>query len=432
MTAPVSPSPTTTERNRTDGSGTASTSRVLTESQLRDYQRDGFLVLRGAIDDADVCRYEEGFARNPPLDGTLDTGGATYPAPGRYTLAQSCLKDPDLAPLAEHSTITSAAADVLGGDPRLTAFVIYDRTPGGPPIPSHNDYKRWRPVGSSMNWAFTIVPFCDFDAAAGQLFVAPGSHRLDRITVGRERPFCVAPPIKPEESAYVDPELRRGDLLVMNMHLWHRAAGNSSNHHRVGAFNKYTAADAPPATGYFLYDDDVHTALSPENRQLLAVHSDKPIATTRLLLVRRKDDEPQVFVVDADVGPDEASGPRLPGGPTFVEQAIPDWDRGNMIAALQASLREQIRIETPWVSYLGDFDEGGDHLCRVYGYELTGLGFPVAYDQGRWLTRSQLESSGDEIGFGYELDALDRWLDPTIVRGKGLTQAQSRVNQYAY
>ena len=421
MTAPVTPSPT---------GATEQLPNALTEEQLRDYQRDGFLVLRGAIPDADICRFEEGFARNPPLDGTLDTGGAVYPAPGRYTLATNSLKDPDLAPLAEHRTITAAASDVLGDDPRLTAFVIYDRTPGGPPIPSHNDYKRWRPVGSSMNWAFTIVPFCDFDAAAGQLFVAPGSHRLDRVTVGRERPLCVAPPIQPDESAFVDPELRRGDLLLMNMHLWHRAAGNTSDHHRVGAFNKYAAASAPPATGPFLYDDDVHAAFAPENRSLLAVHSDKPIETTRLVLVRWKGDDPQLLMVDATDGP-AGDRPTLPGGPTFVEQAIPDWDRGNVIASLQAALREQIRIETPWVSYLGDFDEG-DHLCRVYGYELTGLGFPVAYDQGRWLTRSQLESSADELGFGYELDAFDRWLDPAVVRGKGLTQAQSRVNQYAY
>ncbi|MDH3682370.1 MAG: phytanoyl-CoA dioxygenase family protein [Acidimicrobiia bacterium] len=408
----------------TGATATGAFHRTLTESQLRDYQRNGFLVLKGRIPDTDIARIEEGFARNPPLDGTLDTSGATYPEPGRYTLAQNCLKDPDLAYLAEHPAIVPAAADILGGDPRLTAYVIYDRTPGGPSIGSHNDYKRWRPVGSSMNWAFTIVPFCDFDAAAGQLLVAPGSHRLDRVTVGPERPLCVAPPIKPEENDYVDPELERGDLLLMNMHLWHRANGNTSDHHRVGAFNKYAAANAPPATGYFLYDDDVHDALSPAGKSLLAVHSHKPIATTRLVLHRERD-EPELFLADVD---DETM---LPGGPTFVEQAIPDWDRGNVIASLQASLREQLRIETPWASYLGDFDEG-DHLCRVYGYTLTGLGFPVPYDQGRWLTRSQLESDRHEIGFGYELEALDRWLDPTIVRGKGLTQAQSRVNQYAY
>lgn len=231
--------------------------------------------------------------------------------------------------------------------------------------------------------------------------------------------------MKPDDTAYVDPGLERGDLLLMNMHLWHKAEPNTSDHHRVGAFNKYAAADAPPATGYYLYDDDVHEALAPENRSLLAVHSNAPIATTRLVLQREKT-ETELFLID-----DGNGGLTLPGGPTAVEQAIPDWDRGNYIGSLQDALRRQLRIETPWVSYVGDFAEQ-DHLCRVYAYSLTGLGFPVPYDEGRWVTRSQLESSADEIGFGYELEALDRWLDPCIIRGKGLSQAQSRINQYAY
>ncbi len=393
----------------------------LTEQQLADYRRDGFLLLKGRMPEDDVRRFEAGFERNPPLDGTIDPNAPEYPNPGRYTLAQNCLKDPDLAYLAEHSAIVPAVADVLGGDPRLTAFVIYDRTPEGAGLPSHNDYKRWRPVGSSMNWAFTIVPFCDFTSETGRLFVAPGSHHLHRITDGPERPQLVAPPIKPAESDFIDPGLERGDLLIMNMHLWHRAEKNSSNQHRVGAFNKYAAADAPPATGYFMFDDDVYNALSPEGRKLLAVHSDKPITTTRLLLMRERD-EPEFFVIGERAG--------LPGGDVFVEQAIPDWDRGNYIASLNAAVREQLRIELPWVSYVGDFDEG-DGLCRVYAYTLTGLGFPVDYQDGRWMTRSELASS-DTLDHGYEAEAAERWLDPDVVRGKGLTQAQSRVNQYAY
>jgi Phytanoyl-CoA dioxygenase (PhyH) len=403
---------------------------TLRASQLRDYERDGFLVLRGAIPDADIVRLEGAVHRNPPIDGTLDPTAPVYPAPGRYTLALNCLKDPDLAFLAEHPSILPAAADVLGDDPRLTAYVIYDRTPGGNGLPIHNDYKRWRPVGSSMNWLFTIVPFCDYDAATGPLFVSPGSHRLERVTPGLERPLEVAPAVTPEESSFVDPELRRGDLLLMNMHLWHRASPNKSAHHRMGAFNKYAAATAPPATGFFLYDDDVHAALSPEHRSILGVHSNKPIGTTRAVLVRTgKGGAPEVLCVPAD-GTDGKL--QLPGGAAVVERAIPDWDHGNVIASLQAALRTEVRIETPWVSYLGDFDEG-DHLCRVYGYTVpAGLGFPVPYTPGEWLVRNQLESAPERLAFGYELEALDRWLDPTIVRGKGLSQAQCRINQYAY
>ena len=154
---------------------------MLSADQLRDYDRDGFLVIRGAFTDDEICGFEEGVEHNPPIDQTLNVT-STWPEPGRYTLAHSCLKDPDLAKIAEHDAPVQAARDALRADDvKLTAFVIYDRTPGGPPIGSHNDYKRWRPVGSSMNWLFTIVPFCDYDAAAGPLYVSPGSHRPERV-----------------------------------------------------------------------------------------------------------------------------------------------------------------------------------------------------------------------------------------------------------
>ena len=85
-------------------------------------------------------------------------------------------------------------------------------------------------------------------------------------------------------------------------------------------------------------------------------------------------------------------------------------------------------IETPWATYVGDYAEG-DVLSRVYAYEMSGHGFPVAY-RGEWL-------SGDDLRDGrfaqdYVDAAVTEWLRPDITRGKGVSQAQARVDQYAY
>ena len=395
----------------------------LSSEQLEHYEVEGFLLLKGAIEESLIARLERGLERNPPLHGTLGTI-PDYPAPGRYTLAESALQDPDLIPIVEHEQLVGGAAQLLGDRPKLTAFVIYDRTPGGAGLPAHHDYKRWRPVGSSMNWLFTIIPFCAYDEEAGPLCIAPRSHHLERVQRGCERPFEVRPPVKPEAADFIDPGLERGDLLYMNMHLWHYAAENRSNRHRVGVFNKYAAASAPPATGYFLYNDAVRDALKPENRDLLAVHSDLPLNSTRALLHRVSNGVDEVLLVPADDG-----SWTLPGGACSVEQAIPDWDGGNVIASLQHHLLNDLAIETPWLSYVADRQEGGG-LCRVYAYTLTGRGFPVTYEPARWFRAGEMASAVDVPD--YISGLLDKWLDPAVVRGKGLSQARSRIDQFAY
>ena len=394
---------------------------MLSKTQIEQFNNQGYLILKGAIDEMDIQRLEKGVANNPPLDGTLDPNAPVYPNPGRYTLATQSARDPDLAFVIEHETIVSSARDLLSDDPVLTAYVIYDRTPDGAGLPPHHDYKRWRPVGSSMHWLFTIVPFCDFDEATGPLYIAPGSHRTERVHSGETPCLEVEPAIRPGDHEFIDPGLQRGDLLLMSMHLWHRADANRSSHHRVGLFNKYAAAACPPATGYYLFHDDVANALSEEGRKLIAVHSDREIVTTRAVLVRERE-ETEVFFLETK------DGLQLPGGKIEFERAIPDWDLGNFIAPCQQYLREQVRIETPWLSYIGDYPED-DGLCRVYGYTFNDNGFPVGY-RGIWLALSQVPV--ERLCSKWEIEAVKCWLDPKFIRGKGLSQAACRVDQFAY
>ncbi len=396
---------------------------MLSQSQTDQYQRDGYLILRGAVNEADIQRLERGVANNPPLDGTLDPNAPVYPNPGRYTLATQAPADPDLGFIIEHPAIVDGAETLLEEEAVLTAYVIYDRTPQGAGLAAHHDYKRWRPVGSSMHWLFTIVPFCDFDEQTGQLFVAPGSHHLERIHGGKSVCREVDAAIRPQPEDFVDPGLKRGDLLFMNMHLWHKAAPNLSERHRVGLFNKYAAKSYPPATGYYLFNDAVADTLSPRGKRLLAVHSNKSIMTTRCLLTRVRQGITQVYLHRTD---DAAL--TLPGGPVWDERAIADWDLGNYIAPAQQYLREQVSIEVPWLTYVGDFDDG-DGLCRLYAYPLNDNGFPVNYP-GEWLSTDDLMDK--PLAFSWVSDALSQWQRDDLVRGKGISQAAARIDQFAY
>ena len=395
--------------------------QMLTKSQVDQYHQEGYVVLRNQFDETELQELDAAFGQCPPLDGNAP--GLTYPEPGRYTLSKSSWAHPGFVRFAEHTTIVDGAKTLLDDNVFLTAYVLYDRTPGGPSIPPHHDYKRWRPVGSSLNWLFTIVPMCDFNEETGQLFVAPGSHRLERVADNGEGALHVSPAIVPKESDFIDPELKRGDLVFMNMHMWHRAAGNASELHRVGLFNKYAARHYPPATGYFVYSDEIYNMFSDEGKDLIAVHSDKPVATTRLLLQRERKGAKEFFFQKDD------NGINLPGGPTWHERAIPDWDLGNFVDACLSGVRQTIKVEPPWVSYVGDYEED-QHICRVYGYPMNNNGFPVPYQEGEWLSSAELNDA--ELMFGYEATAIKDWLDPTMVRGKAISQAKARIDQFAY
>ena len=94
----------------------------------------------------------------------------------------------------------------------------------------------------------------------------------------------------------------------------------------------------------------------------------------------------------------------------------------NVIEQLYGCLKEQLGIELPWVSYIGDYpnDENRD-LCRVYAYpepdspEVRDLsGKDVA-----WLSEAEISRMDREgqVVFGFELEAVRRWLHEPLLRG---------------
>jgi ectoine hydroxylase-related dioxygenase (phytanoyl-CoA dioxygenase family) len=396
---------------------------ALTQAQVDFFRTNGYVVVRNAFDEATIQRFEQAARRHPPLD--QDVPGQTYPGPGRWTLARNAMADPDLAFIMARPEMTEAMRSALEDDPKVIMFAYYDRTPGGTGLPSHNDYKRWRPIGSSMRWAFAIVPFCDFDETAGKLEFAPGSHRVAHTPDPYAPVWNADRPRRPGEDEFVDPELHRGDLAIVDMHMWHRAGDNNAAHHRDGLFTKWCAASQPPATGWYPYTDDVRRALGPDGEAILGYSSALPIQTTRALIERARGDKTQFLFLEED------GRLSLPGGPAVREQSIPDWDDGNFMASLVDALDERLKTRPTWTSYVGDYMEGGDHMCRVYAYRLPEHAWGIHAKGTVWLSLEQVQERAGDLANGWELDACIEWQRPGMIRGKAVTQATGRADQYA-
>ena len=389
--------------------------KALSEQQIVDYHEQGYLILRDVIagSDADDLRK---LARKE-LDRLSFPPKLRYPTPGKYTISGNSLSEPGFAPIVEHPTVVDAVECLLGEPARLTAYVVYLRSPGDKGSGAHCDYKRWRPVGSSMNWLFAIIPLTDFSAEYGPLLLSPGSHELLRVINKSATIWDVPRPDAKQLPEFIDPELNAGDLLLMHGCTWHKAPAGTASEYRCGIFNKYCGINAPPATGYYPYSEAAVRALSDGGKRLLPEPSDKPILTTRLLIEDASDGESR-YLVQAD---ENGGNLKLPGGVGWEEGKV-GWDVGARIGCLQSIVKEQMDVDVPWMSWIEDALEGAGK-CRLYGYVDVGLSEAVGVEQS-WLTESELlEKLGDPDPICH---AVNSWKREGVVRGKGKAICQSK------
>ena len=384
---------------------------TLSEQQIADYHENGYLIVRNILSSDEADEWREVVRHHALIDAYPPT--LKYPEPAKYTISGNKLAEPGLAPIAEHPDVVDAVEGLLGQPAHLAAFVTYVRTPGNLGGPAHCDYKRWRPVGSSMNWLFAIIPLTDFDEEFGQFLVSPGSHKLTQVIDKSARVLDLTRPDPEQLAPFIDPELKTGDLLLVNQHTWHLAPTGTAKEDRCGVFHKFCAANAPPAAGYYPYNTAARNALSDAGKRLIPVCFDKPLTTSRLLIERPSPAETQFLLLRDE----ENDRWELPGGQGWEEEGTGGWDVGARIASLQALTKEQLGVDIPWMTYIKDV-EMEDGICRVYAYSDVGMtSASLASGNHGWFGQDRLQSLLGESH--YICRAIRTWQRGDLVRGKG-------------
>ena len=389
---------------------------TLSEQQIADYHEDGYLIVRNVLSAKEADELRCVVQKEVKRDAYPST--LKYPQPAKYTVSGNRLAAPGLTAIAEHPTVVGAVEAALGQPSYLTAYVAYLRTPGDKGAGAHCDYKRWRPVGSSMNWVFAIIPLTDFDAEYGPFLVSPKSHKLTQVIDSDAHILDVNRPDAKALAPFIDPELKAGDLLVVNEHVWHKAPAGTTTEDRCGIFNKYCAVNAPPAAGYYPYNPAALDALSDAGKCLIPVCFDKPITNTRLLIEDTSSQESK-FLLHRD------GEWKLPGGEGWEEEKLVGWDVGARIGSLQELAKTQLDLEVSWMSYIEDV-EAEDGICRVYGFSDENLDLDRLANNGYdWFTKSELQQRLGESDAIYR--AVNTWQQPDVIRGKGKACNQSRT-----
>ena len=394
-----------------------------------EFAENGFYVLRGVLTEDEVDRLA-GPIRAAFAAGTYDgfNAEAAYPQPGVYSMGPRVLADhPEIAEVSlAHPGIVGAVEELFGEPATLAQYWSIMRPPGAgvgdEPFVSgsgaHFDYKPWRCVGSFIKWMFAVIPFVDYTEEVGPLCVDPGSHRKTRVrpSDGRVHQVDVAQVPVPAETNFVDPQLEKGDVVLMHGFCWHEARPNYGASDRCGLYMKFHAKSSPPACGPTIYPSTAYDALPPSARHLLPYHrGDGQYAAVRNVPVGGidegrlliEDSKGRVLVLD-----DGAGGWALPRYAAAEDETAGILDVCNVMGSVLNQARAQLGLPLPWLSWLQDVagaapDGGADEWrCRVYGHRLHSAA-PEIREEHRWLAAADLATATGQLKDG---EAVRQWL----------------------
>ena len=436
-----------------------------------EFEEDGYYVMRGVLTGAEVDRLAGpirlGFESR---DYDSHRGEGVYPQPGIYSMGPRVLEThPEIAEVSlAHPKIMAAVEDLFGEPAMLAQFWSIMRPPGAgvgdsPFVngsASHYDYKPWRCVGSSVKWLFVVIPFVDYIESAGPLVVSPGSHLKTDVlpSNGRVHPVDAARVPNAKDVNLVNPQLRKGDVVLMHGFTWHEARPNYGNTDRCGLYMKFQAQSAPPACGPTIYPTALHEVLPDTCKHLVPHHRDDG----RYAAVRSETekltgpvggvDVGQVLIEDADerlllLGND-TMGWRLPGFEASEDDTASILDVCNVMGSLKAKVHEQMGVLLPWMSWLADTttagtDDANQIRCRTYGHQLAEhspvLTGPATASGYRWFTAddvSTLAADGSLKDAEQVLQWLHMWQHEedeegnAVMRSYGLPTTDVRYLRY--
>ena len=186
-----------------------------TEAQWRAFDRDGYLVLEGALARNDVEPYREAIDRCCAADPEFDAGRF-------YTRENVVELHERFTELIDHPRHVGFAYDVYGEQTKVHQSQLFVRPPGGDVTEWHRDGARVVPYGVfvprlplQMKVGYWLTDLLEEDM--GNLVVIPGSHRGGEI-----EQYTTHEPAPGE----VQLRFAAGAITLMHGALWHRVAPN--------------------------------------------------------------------------------------------------------------------------------------------------------------------------------------------------------------
>ncbi len=236
---------------------------TLTQDEIDAFNRDGFLLLRNAVDAEQLAamqaqfddwveesrRHEDNFGETingkPRFD--LEPGhNAAHPRLRRVNAPVEV--GPAYRSAMENSRMTDAVADLIGPNVKFHHSKINSKLPQtNTEVKYHQDFT-YTPH-SNADVVTSLVMLDDTDEENGCLMVVPGSHTgvLHSLWHGGRFTGAIDPAVEAEMAERAVPVMgKAGDACLMHTRVVHGSAPNKSDKRRVLSIFVFTAEDAIP------------------------------------------------------------------------------------------------------------------------------------------------------------------------------------------